>query len=59
MRKHASFALAALAFVSALIFFAIYSMDGTTADTIRPRVGTPHVVPVDSFLPSKNIEPLW
>jgi hypothetical protein len=59
MRKHASFAVAALVFTLALILFAAFNVDGTNADTVRARAGTPHGAPVASFLPVKNIEPVW
>jgi hypothetical protein len=59
MRKHASFAVAALVFTFALILFAAFNVDGTTADTLRERAGTPHVAPVGSFLSVKNIEAVW
>jgi hypothetical protein len=59
MRKHISFGLAAFVFALSLILFAAFNADGTTADTIRAMVGTSHVTPVGSFLPVKNLEPVW
>jgi hypothetical protein len=58
MRKHISFGLAAFVFALSLILFAAFNA-GTIADTIRARAGTPYVAPVDSFLPVKNLEPVW
>ena len=59
MRKHISFGLAAFIFALSLALFMAFNADGTTADTIRARAGTPYVAPVDSFLPVKNLEPVW
>jgi hypothetical protein len=59
MRKHTTFAVAALAFTSALIFLAMSHLDGTIADTIHPKRGTPHAASVGSYFPMKNIEPVW
>ena len=59
MRKHVGFALTATVFALSLILFAAFNADGTTADTLRARAGTPHVAPVNSFLAIKNIEPVW
>jgi len=59
MRKHISFVLAAFVFALSLTLFVAFNADGTTADTIRARAGTPYVAPVDSFLPVKNLEPVW
>ena len=59
MRKHISFGLAAFVFALSLILFAAFNAGGTTADTIRARAGTPYIAPVASFLPVKNLEPVW
>ena len=59
MRKHISFGLAAFVFALSLILFAAFNTDGTTADTIRARAGTSYVAAVGSFLPVKNLEPVW
>jgi len=58
MRKHISFGLAAFVFALSLILFAAFNADGTTADTIRAMAGS-YVTPVGSFLPVKNLEPVW
>ena len=58
MRKHISFGLAAFVFALSLILFAAFNADGTTADTIRAMAGTSHST-VGSFLPVKNLEPVW
>ena len=59
MRKHISFGLAAFVFALSLILFAAFNADGTTADTIRSMAGTSYVTPVGSFLPVRNLEPVW
>ena len=60
MRKHVTFALAALVFAFSLILFAAFNVDETTAsDTRRARAGTPHAVPVDSFLGVRKLEAVW
>ena len=60
MRKHATFALAALVFVLSLVLFAAFNADETTAsDTLRARAGTPHAIPVGSFLGVKKLEAVW
>ena len=60
MRKHVTFALAALVFGLSLILFAAFNADETTAsDTLRTRPGTQHAIPVNSFLGVKNLEPVW
>ena len=59
MRKHISFVLAAFVFALSLTLFVAFNADGTTADTIRARAGTPNVASVGSFLPVKNLEPVW
>ena len=59
MRKHISFGLVAFVFALSLILFAAFNADGTTADTIRAVAGTSYVAPVGSFLPVKNLDPVW
>ena len=60
MRKHITFALAALVFASSLILFAAFNANETTAsDTLRARAGAPYALPVNSFLGVKNLEPVW
>jgi len=59
MRKHISFGLAAFVFGLSLILFAAFNADGTTADPIRARAGAPYIASVGSFLPVKNLEPVW
>ena len=59
MRKHLTFAVAAIVFALSLILFAAFNADETTAsDTLRARAGTPHVAPVNSFLGAKELEPV-
>ena len=60
MRKHVTFALAALVFGLSLILFAAFNADETTAsDTHRARAGTPHAIPVNSFLGVRRLEEVW
>jgi len=60
MRKHVTFALAALVFGLSLILFAAFNADETTAsDTLRTRPGTQHAIPVNSFLGVRNLETVW
>jgi hypothetical protein len=60
MRKNISFGIAALVFALFLILFAAFNANETTAsDTLRARAGTPHAVPVDSFLGVKKLEAVW
>ena len=60
MRKHATFALAALVFTLSLILFAAFNADQTTAsDTRRASTGPQHALPVDSFLGVRKLETAW
>jgi hypothetical protein len=59
MRKHISFGLAAFVVALSLILLGAFNAGGTTADTVRARAGTPYVALVGSFLPVKNLEPVW
>jgi hypothetical protein len=60
MRKHVTFAIAALVFAASLIFFAAFNADETTAsNTYRAKAGTPHAVPVGSFLGVRRLEEVW
>ena len=60
MRKHFTFAIAALVFGLSLILFAAFNADETTAsDTRRVSAGPQYAVPVNSFLGVKNLEPVW
>jgi hypothetical protein len=59
MRKNASFAVAATMLVFATIFWAKSSVVATGASTGRPKLGTPYVVMLGSFLPVKMFEPIW
>jgi hypothetical protein len=60
MRKHVTFAFAALIFALSLILFAAFNADETTAsDTYRAKAGTPHAVPANSFLGVKNLQAVW
>jgi hypothetical protein len=60
MRKHITFAIAALVFGLSLILFAAFNADETTAsDTLRAKARTSYAVPVNSFLGVKNLDPVW
>ena len=60
MRKHVTFALAALVFGLSLILFAAFNVDETTAsDTRRTRAATPYAIPVNSFLGVRRLEEVW
>ena len=60
MRKHITFAFAALVFTFSLIFFAAFTADQTTAsNTYRVKAGTPHAVPVDTFLGVRRLQEVW
>jgi hypothetical protein len=59
MRKHASFAAAALAITLTAILFATSNVIPSSADNIHPKAGTPHGASVGSFLPAKALEPAW
>jgi hypothetical protein len=60
MRKHFTFALAAIVFALSLILFAAFNADETTAsNTLRAKPGTQYAVPVNSFLGVKNLDPVW
>jgi len=59
MRKHVTFAVAALVFTFSLILFAAFNADETTAsDTLRAKPRTQYAVPVNSFLGVKNLDPV-
>jgi hypothetical protein len=60
MRKHVTFALAALVFGLSLVLFAAFNADETTASgALRARAGVQHAVPVNSFLGVQNLETIW
>jgi len=60
MRKHVTFALAALVFGLSLILFAAFNADETTASsTYRVKAGTPHAIPVDTFLGVRRLQEVW
>jgi hypothetical protein len=60
MRKHVTFAVAALVFGLSLTLFAAFNADETTAsDTLRAGAGAQYAVPVNSFLGVKKLEPVW
>jgi hypothetical protein len=60
MRKHVTFAVAALVFTFSLILFAAFNADQTTAsDTRRAIAGPQHALPVDSFLGVRKLETVW
>jgi hypothetical protein len=59
MRKHTSFAIAAIALAFAITFCAWSSVVATSPNMLRPQAGMPYGAAVDSFLPLKRFEPVW
>ena len=60
MRKHVTFALAALVFGLSLILFAAFNADETTAsNTYRAKAGPQYATPVDTFLEVRRLEEVW
>ena len=60
MRKHVTFAVAALVFTFSLILFAAFNAGETTAsDTRRVSAGPQHAIPVNSFLGVRRLEEVW
>ena len=60
MRKHVTFALAALVFGLSLILFAAFNADETTAsNTYRAKAGPQYATPVDTFLGVRRLEEVW
>jgi hypothetical protein len=55
MRKHTSFAIAAMALAFAMTFCAW----ATSPHALRPQAGILYGAEVGSFLPVKRIEPAW
>jgi hypothetical protein len=60
MRKHVTFAVAALVFTFSLILFAAFNAGETTAsDTRRVSVGPQYALPVDTFLGVRKLDTVW
>ena len=59
MRKHTSFAIAAMALAFAMTFCARASVTATSPHMLRPQAGIPYGAEVGSFLTVKRIEPAW
>jgi hypothetical protein len=60
MRKHVTFAVAALVFTFSLILFAAFNADETTAsDTRRVSAGPQHAIPVNTFLGVRRLQEVW
>ena len=60
MRKHITFAVAALVFTFSLILFAAFNADETTAsDTRRVSAGPQHAIPVNTFLGVRRLQEVW
>jgi hypothetical protein len=59
MRKHVTFALAALVFAASLIFFAAFNADETTASNTYRAAGPQHALPVDTFLGVRRLQEVW
>ncbi len=60
MRKHASFALAAMILGLAAMFWIKSAVVATSADVVRPKVGlTQHGVAPSAFPPFQVMEPVY
>ena len=60
MRKHVTFAVAALVFTFSLILFAAFNAGETTAsNTYRAKAGPQYATPVDTFLGVRRLEEVW
>ena len=60
MRKHVTFAVAALVFTFSLILFAAFNAGETTAsDTRRVSAGPQYALPVDTFMGVRKLDTVW
>ena len=59
MRKNTSFAIAATIMSLAMVFWAKSSVDATSADMARPKVGLSAHVGAPAYLPIQAIEPVY
>jgi hypothetical protein len=60
MRKNTSFAIAATMLGLAMIFWAKSSVVATSADIVRPKIGSStYVITQSPYLPFQVIEPIY
>ena len=59
MRKNTSFAIAAAMMGLAMVFWAKSSVDATSADMARPKLGMSAHVGAPAYLPIQALDPVY
>jgi hypothetical protein len=59
MRKNTSFAIAATIMGLAMVFWAKSSVDATSADIARPKIGMLAQLGAPAYLPIQAIDPVY